>query len=166
MSQTARDLCGQTEILTDLAANPRFTEPLERFQQKAALAALANDFMVPFQSALFTDLKPTAFKARADKKDDIYCLLDDDDTSDPRAPGGGWAKCAADLREDHPLSALPLAHNKLVALERSGLKQLASPFERTAVGKPVMDFLARWLLDALLSAQQQQHRDERSSSSL
>ena len=47
---------------------------------------------------------------------------------------------------------MPLAHNKLVALERRPEDIRASLFkglEDTAVGQPVIDGLARWLLAAL-----------------
>ena len=50
------------------------------------------------------------------------------------------------------LLGLPLAHNKLVALERRPTDPRATLFkgiENTAVGRPVMDGLARWLLAAL-----------------
>jgi len=176
LSRTARDLCGQTDVLNRLAVDPRFTEPLGRFQARTALAALDKDFMVPFRSALFTDLDPRRFKREADRvvqnhQTAIYCLLNDDKkqglddyhADDARAEGiaeigGGWSKCAVALQDEEErnlllslLSFLPLAHNKLVALERSGLKAMASPFERTNVGRPVMDFLAKWLLSVVMT---------------
>mmetsp|Transcript_1565 Transcript_1565/g.4659 ORF Transcript_1565/g.4659 Transcript_1565/m.4659 type:complete len:341 (-) Transcript_1565:1530-2552(-) len=157
--RTANDLCGRSDVLRDLALEPRFLEPLRRFKARKALAALRSDFMVPFSSALFTALSPEAFVRDAAlqerrRRDDIYCLTTDDavagtDVLARSLASLGWSKCAAAL----DVGVLPLAHNKLVALERAGIKAIASPFERTAVGQPVMDFLAAWLLSVLREGQ-------------
>ena len=154
MSLTARDLCGQTDVLDLLAFEPRFLRPLGAFRSRKALASLRKDFMVPFKSALFTSLSPSAFKSRASGGDNLIYCLEDSSPGNTKAADSiaalGWSRCAADLREPlSPLSVLPLAHNKLVALERTGLKAFASPFEQTKVGRPVMNFLADWIIEVI-----------------
>lgn len=147
---TARDLTGQTDLLEDLMA-PRFLDPLRRFQVRRAYAAATGDFMVPFESALFTKSKPP-IERRTTTVVECGGVADDP----PNALAAeldalGWTKCVVSLAHE-PGSFLPLAHNKVVALERAGIKSLYAPFESTAVGRPAMDDLARWLADAVRQA--------------
>lgn len=161
VSRSARDAVRQTSILRDMVDEP-FLAPLRAFRARRAYAALNGDFMVPFDSALFTSAKPetllnevasssprgatrvncidenvVGFRAFADAEDDsIASALDK----------LGWSKCVISLPwSQSPLDVLPLAHNKVVALERTGLRRMFASLEQTHVGRPVMDDLARWL---------------------
>lgn len=161
VSRSARDAIRQTQILRDMVEEP-FLAPLRAFRARRAYAALKGDFMVPFDSALFTSVKPETllnevvsssplgatrvdcfdenavrFRAFADAEDDcIASALDN----------LGWSKCVISLPLSlSPVDALPLAHNKVVALERTGIRRIFASLEQTQVGRPVMDDLARWL---------------------
>ena len=125
--------------------------------------------MVPFDSALFTSSSPQSFFAgqRQQKQTSSSAVVQCVDASDVdemkkrrRVPmkrndeemiasaldNLGWSKCLITLPRTHTiLDLLPLSHNKVVALERSGVKRAFSVFEQTAVGQPVMDDLARWI---------------------
>lgn len=153
---TARDLTGQTDLLQDLMA-PRFLDPLRLFQVRRAYAAAAGDFMVPFESALFTKSKPplerpttTVVECGGVADDPPNALAADLDAL-------GWTKCVVSLA-DEPGGFLPLAHNKVVALERAGIKSLYAPFESTAVGRPAMDDLARWLVEVVRASTREEHQ--------
>ncbi|KAJ8614500.1 hypothetical protein CTAYLR_000764 [Chrysophaeum taylorii] len=152
VSRSVRDVMRQTTVVRDMYDN-RFLDPLRAFRARRAYAAVDGDFMVPFRSALFTETAGQTFFAEAKPTNTslVRCL---DIPSRGTGCGElaalddlGWSKCAVSLPPDaNPLlAALPLAHNKVVALERAGVKRLATPFERTDVGRPVMDDLARWI---------------------
>mmetsp|Transcript_14262 Transcript_14262/g.21528 ORF Transcript_14262/g.21528 Transcript_14262/m.21528 type:complete len:365 (-) Transcript_14262:112-1206(-) len=165
ISQTMHDLVNTNGILNELLQE-RYLKPLRSFSARIALAPLSKDFMVPFSSAFFTNISPSQFKFQAgtprriSNDDSTLDLFEINNTILPTPSAAqplaqlGWSFAALDLRPpDEPLllQLLPLAHNKLVALERTGIKRLAAPFERTAIGQPVMDDLANRIMHVAAS---------------
>lgn len=161
-SRSARDVLGQTATLRDMTDNA-FLQPLRAFRARRAYAASDGDFMVPFESALFAS-SDLAESAMSRATSEVKCLevpvrrplrRADDEAIASALDSLGWSKCVIALPRDTGsiLDVLPLAHNKVVALERSGVKRILAPFERTDDGKPAMDDLARWLWQVVSTAE-------------
>lgn len=161
--QSARDVLGQTDLLSDMVG-PTFLKPLASFRERRAYAAVRGDFMVPFDSALFTSSAPASFFGGKQRKTtsstSVQCVgatqtqqgrkvpmrREDEEIMARALEDLGWSRCLITLPRTHTiLDLLPLSHNKVVALERSGIKRAFSVFEQTSVGQPVMDNLATWI---------------------
>merc|ERR1740139_1982451 len=126
--------------------------------------------MVPVASALFTAASPEALRDEGTRLDPAdapangAAYLIPGPVDAPRLPpeeaelaaalnGVGFERVMVEFESPGPLGT-PFAHNKLVALERRpGLTaKLINYLERTVDGQPIMDGLARWILEELAAS--------------
>lgn len=172
ISGSGRDVFELSPVLEAMSSDETFLAPLRSFRLRRAYGTARGDFMVPMDSALFTSLSATALErigspldARDAPRGGRAVLIPSGATStvagEPLPDGEarlaealetvGFDRVLVTFARTGPLN-VPLAHNKLVALERRPEDIRASLFkglEDTAVGQPVIDGLARWLLAAL-----------------
>lgn len=167
-AQSGRDVFRQSPVLEAFAAERLFLEPLRAFRARRAYGTARGDFMVPVASALFTALPPAALARQGERLEDrdapaggaaylvraaAYdgsraALPADERRLAEGLDAVGFDRVLVEFPSAGPLGA-PLAHNKLVALERPPADPRATLLrgvEGTDVGRPVMDGLARWLL--------------------
>ena len=172
VSGSGRDVFDQSPVLEAMSSEETFLAPLRSFKLRRAYGTTTGDFMVPMYSALFTSLSADALErigTRLDAGDapeggSAVLVPSGTPTPKPERPLPPREAAVAGALDDVAfdrvlvtfgspgLLGLPLAHNKLVALERRPTDLRATLFkgiENTAVGRPVMDGLARWLLAAL-----------------
>jgi hypothetical protein len=116
MWPTGRDLFQYTPVMQEMAFEPRFKTPLQRFRRRIAYAnAHATDFQVPTCTAAF--LSPESPHPHVTVEDDFFALtvetphtteFVDDDTMAHSLDAMGWTKVFCDNRANIKGPALPL----------------------------------------------------------
>ena len=167
IAKSARDAMLQTSTVADLSCCEAL-QALALFPKRRAYGSAAGDFMVPTASALFTAASSDELRAagmRLGSEDapanGAAYLIREIDGVDAQLPPAeaelakaldsvGFERVMVEFESPGPLGT-PFAHNKLVALERrpGPTASLIKYLELTADGRPVMDGLARYILEEL-----------------
>ena len=158
----------QTSTVADLSCCEALAA-LALFPKRRAYGSASGDFMVPTASALFTAASGDELRAAgmrlgnedAPANGAAYLIRDQLDGVAAQLPpaeaelakaldGVGFERVMIEFESPGPLGT-PFAHNKLVALERrpGPTASLIKYLELTADGRPVMDGLARYILEEL-----------------
>ena len=168
IARSAKDAMLQTSTVADLSCCEAL-QALALFPKRRAYGSASGDFMVPTASALFTAASSDELRAAgmrlgnedAPANGAAYLIRDQLDGVDAQLPpaeaelakaldGVGFERVMIEFESPGPLGT-PFAHNKLVALERrpGPTASLIKYLELTADGRPVMDGLARYILEEL-----------------
>jgi pimeloyl-ACP methyl ester carboxylesterase len=168
IAKSARDAMLQTSTVAELSKGEALAA-LALFAKRRAYGSANGDFMVPTASALFTAASADKLRGAGMRLHDAdaptngaaYLIRDLDGVDAEELPPAysalaaalenvGFERVMVEFESPGPLGT-PFAHNKLVALERrpGPTGKLIKYLELTADGRPVMDGLARYILEEL-----------------